>query len=586
MNRLINQNYFKILLLVFLAHGTQASAKAFLSFSPHPARIDLIDRVLLPLEELILSNDIERVFINIPIFFRNTQSEIYDEDGLRALEQSLNDRYYGKVIINRFKPDLGPISKLLPTINILHSQNEYAEDSIVVTIDDDYAYSPRAIRALIAQRVSGQPVMSFGGNSINYWVKQVSAFPKKVEGGKIRSVAERSPVDLIEGWAGVAYRLSDIPPQRAELMSLLATRVSKDCYLSDDLVISYTLGLGNVEKKRLVSNALKQEINIIAELESLKSYIEKEATNLSCNALLKLSLKNNVDKPTIVTDNKKDEFFLVMEKMNKLSISSEDQEKGLKNQLAELKFNGGPAVLNKALCDHIKRQHPNAALLTEVDHIELFKQKISQANEEKRAQFFLEGFPGIQKLTKRLVDKFGKPLILTDFFFDSFIPKDIISDNKLDSVLKDFQLHPDYALNIKGYLISALQDYQRAKERSELKLIWLQKFMQKISQDLSNILGKSDEQGLLAGKISQAFIKEAPNLIEDSSALQNGSGFSSAEKTERQDNPEKARIENSKYGRCLEALLKYTYNEQDQEFLSEEEIRLNLRQIPETSFFD
>lgn len=590
MNRFYNRKNFIILLLIFLVHGFTASAGTYLSFSPHPERIKIIDRVLDPLDELIFSTDITNVFINIPVKFRNNVTELYDEDYLANLKKCLDEKYSGKVIINRFKPDLGPISKLLPAIYAIRSDKGDIEESKVLTIDDDYAYSPKALRHLIAARTTGTSVDSFGGNSMSYWIKKDHKFPNKVA-SKIKAVSERSPVDLIEGWAAVAYRLSDIPPQRAEIMSELATKVSKDCYLSDDLVISFALALGNIKKNRLASNPVKQDIDPIAVIQALKNYIKKDASNLSCNFVLRQSIKDRVKAPTILKD-KENKFFLIVEGVTQLPITFSEEEGSpeieLKKELSALKFIGQPTGLRGALCKHIKDQYSDV-LPSELDAIKKIKQDISIIDDDqKKLEFFRREFPNIEKLTKHLLDKSEKPLNIQSFYYESFLPKDIICDYKLDTFLREFKIEAQYAVEVKNYLMSALQDYAKAKERGDFKnTVTSAKFMRSISENLLRILSGTEESGFLVGTMTQTFMKQAPKLIEDNCALQNGSGYSCEEKSLlNQDNPEKARIENSKYELCLDSLVKIAYSSEKQGFISEAELLAKLREMPTVSFFE
>jgi lipopolysaccharide cholinephosphotransferase len=141
-----------------------------------------------------------------------------------------------KIQILRVKKDLGPITKMLPTIIQTDDKK-----SIIISIDDDVAYPMGMINELIYQKVlkhpnsvitMGQPMPFFDEvtNMNKYWPERKN---------------KRPFVDIVEGWSSVLYSPNLVNTKCMKKLS----NISKQCFLSDDFVISYVLSISN--KKRI-----------------------------------------------------------------------------------------------------------------------------------------------------------------------------------------------------------------------------------------------------------------------------------------------------------------------------------------------
>tara|TARA_B110000977_G_C11084488_1_gene494129 strand:- start:502 stop:2157 length:1656 start_codon:yes stop_codon:yes gene_type:complete len=194
--------------------------KVFLSLTTSPTRVDKIVEML---NDLNLDH-FDKVMINIPLRFGRTNT-------LYTIPKKLQK--YPKVQINRFDVDFGPLSKILPTLQISKNPND-----IIVSIDDDIKHDNNIFPLLIQYCRTRDVVVTGFGKNLSYWAsKKYGNMPRVTP---FEYPATGSYVDLIEGFSGVAYKRKFFPD-----LNLLVTlsKITKDCYLSDDLVISFYLKL-------------------------------------------------------------------------------------------------------------------------------------------------------------------------------------------------------------------------------------------------------------------------------------------------------------------------------------------------------
>jgi lipopolysaccharide cholinephosphotransferase len=140
-----------------------------------------------------------------------------------------------KIQILRVKKDLGPITKMLPTIMKTNDKK-----SIIISIDDDVAYPMGMINEFIYQKVlkhkkyvltMGQPMPFF------YEVTNMNKHWPEIKNKK-------PFVDIVEGWSSVLYSPNIVNTKCMKKLSSL----TKECFLSDDFVISYVLSISNVKR--------------------------------------------------------------------------------------------------------------------------------------------------------------------------------------------------------------------------------------------------------------------------------------------------------------------------------------------------
>lgn len=208
------------------------------SLTTSPTRISKIKNVLDTLD----LDSIDYIIIAIPMKFGRDQSEYIIPEELKN---------FPKVKILRIEKDLGPITKLIPTI-------EYAkyelkdDDAIVITIDDDTAYPKGMIRELTLNVISNENTAASGsGQNIDYWgIYSIFPYTNKDMHNTNHTQSQdlNKYVDVIEGFSGIALKPKYVD---IELMKYLSE--SKSCFVSDDMVISFVLALSGINRLK-VSN--------------------------------------------------------------------------------------------------------------------------------------------------------------------------------------------------------------------------------------------------------------------------------------------------------------------------------------------
>jgi hypothetical protein len=121
-------------------------------------------------------------------------------------------------------------------------------ESIVITIDDDIGYPRGMVTELLRGKLqhSNAAVGAVGQKLANWGISEF-AFPRSSQ--KIPN-----PSDVLEGYAGIAYAAKDVD---TELMRHFAQKdKSSECFVSDDLVISFVLALSHIDRIQVSSRYL------------------------------------------------------------------------------------------------------------------------------------------------------------------------------------------------------------------------------------------------------------------------------------------------------------------------------------------
>ena len=112
--------------------------------------------------------------------------------------------------------------------------------SIMISMDDDIAYPMGMVNEMIYQKVmkyANGVLHTSPGMEIR---KDMDDFSKLWPGKRPRTPF----TDLVEGWSAIAYSPGLTDTKLMEKFS----KLSKSCYLSDDLVISYVLAARGIPK--------------------------------------------------------------------------------------------------------------------------------------------------------------------------------------------------------------------------------------------------------------------------------------------------------------------------------------------------
>ena len=167
------------------------------SLTTSPRRIEHIEPVLDSIMKRTMKPD--KIILNLPYVFKRNNT-IFEKIPSFITSNKM-------IHVNRCE-DIGPITKILPTIQIAKDM-----DSIIISIDDDIIYPDYFIEKLIKKAEQYPHCVITGSGSIEY---------------------RNRLFEIAEGYAGNLYRkkfLIDFPVHEIP-------DYPKACYLGDDLIIS------------------------------------------------------------------------------------------------------------------------------------------------------------------------------------------------------------------------------------------------------------------------------------------------------------------------------------------------------------
>jgi hypothetical protein len=215
----------------------------YISMTTSPGRVSKIHHVLDTLD----LRHVKNIFLNLPLRFSRDQSEY-------PLPMHLLQLYENKVKFLRPPKDLGPITKLLPAIQYAKDQGE--ENAIVIVVDDDTAY-PRGMVSEIIHSLSQHQntVVAASAQDLPFWgIDRGKMPPTPKNQGHACLESESSFCQVVEGFGSIGYPAGTVD---VELMRRLAdSRFSKECFVSDDLVISFSLALSGVDRFKIRNSFL------------------------------------------------------------------------------------------------------------------------------------------------------------------------------------------------------------------------------------------------------------------------------------------------------------------------------------------
>lgn len=214
-----------------------------LSLTTSPNRLSYVPQVL----KQIGRKHFDKIILNIPNKFGRT-GEKYDKSILKKISK------IPKLVVNQIGKDIGPGSKLYPTLD------KTKPGDYIVTIDDDVKYKASHIKAMIDLAIEKDCVVTGWGRPLKWWNRGSKDWPNK---GHILKFSQEKPfefkmyksldnylppsklvdIEMVEGFTGCVYPRKYFPSKT--LLKRMMT-YSKDTYLSDDLVISFYLKIFGV----------------------------------------------------------------------------------------------------------------------------------------------------------------------------------------------------------------------------------------------------------------------------------------------------------------------------------------------------
>ena len=201
----------------------------YISLTTSPVRLKKIGVTL----SIILSIPyIKKIYINIPELYRN--KEPYAQKDINFIQEMSP-----LIQFRRIKNDIGPITKILPTIKSVRDPN-----AIIISVDDDIGYPVSLIIELIYCSIRYPDIIWTGSGFIWEEFEGTEDFDRKK--WPIRK-PRWTQVDVVEGWGAIAYkkRLVNIP-----LLEKL-NKLDLTCKLSDDLTISYAFADKGITMKQV-----------------------------------------------------------------------------------------------------------------------------------------------------------------------------------------------------------------------------------------------------------------------------------------------------------------------------------------------
>lgn len=209
--------------------------KTYISLTSSPERLKNVGLML----SLLDLSKISEIHINLPKHYRNDPKLTYNPDDIRFLER-LDSRI--KVFV--IKKDLGPVTKILPTLMRIKSGS-------VISVDDDIAYPFDMISQLMNAAVKTPNQVTCGGG-FTFGGKGMGKYGEYFESTNWQDMwpaksAKYPFVDILEGYSSVIYNKKLFTKSVIDLI----LELNKSCKLSDDLTISYSLASHGIKIKSL-----------------------------------------------------------------------------------------------------------------------------------------------------------------------------------------------------------------------------------------------------------------------------------------------------------------------------------------------
>lgn len=207
-----------------------AKHPVYISLTSSPSRIKHLPEVL----ESIDQEHVTGIILNIPDTYARTGEQY-------SIPHAVSQ--YPKLHIHRMSEDYGPISKVLPTVEWVMKRDP---EAVVIAIDDDVAYPAGLVNEHLYALIEKQQAVS---------------------AANMRKLPERWAIDkaslagwpdndyhVVQGFASIAYRAKEFPVSK--MLQWLAKEKQtgeKNCFLSDDLVISYGLAYAGVAAHKITT---------------------------------------------------------------------------------------------------------------------------------------------------------------------------------------------------------------------------------------------------------------------------------------------------------------------------------------------
>jgi len=236
--------------------GLRPIERIVVSFSTIPSRVKYVPDVVKRLETQTIKPD--AIYACIPHYSKRMKREYHVDFDARGFEVVRCEDY-------------GPATKLLGCID-----KENDPNTMIITIDDDQEYRPDMIERLVAH-ANVYPNCAIAYRTLSQELSGTVCHP-------FYNVSNPNAY-YVEGFGGVLYRRSFITPQMNEYFK---KNLSKECFLSDDLVISTWLEINGIPRMKLCGSDSRDTIEDINAHNPLNEESRKEVYNMCKREMEKL----------------------------------------------------------------------------------------------------------------------------------------------------------------------------------------------------------------------------------------------------------------------------------------------------------
>lgn len=219
-------------------HAAPRGALVFVTLTSQPSRLLYVPFVLACID----FHAVNEVHINLPIKYKN--QEPYHQGAVSLLE----NLWPSRIKVYRPKFDLGPASKVVPTLERLRHRQQSAA-TVCISIDDDIAYHHSLFGTLARRTLKYGGVWCSWGMRFQEWDGLRAAIPRT---DWPRHTQSATHVDMIEGFSGVAYPVDARTVPMCDHVRRLAA-LCLDCRLSDDFMLSFALNRLKVPTRKVPS---------------------------------------------------------------------------------------------------------------------------------------------------------------------------------------------------------------------------------------------------------------------------------------------------------------------------------------------
>jgi len=219
------------------------SENVYISMTTIPSRIPKLN---ITLDSLLSQNfKPKKIIINIPKISRITQLP-YD------IPQFIKNN--PNILINIVEEDMGPILKLLPSLNIV------GPNDLIITVDDDIIYPNNLVEILVKYYHLYSSIICLSGIHIKLMDNDIKLH---------RDHRNMANVKISEAFAGVIYARSYFKDDFIDYVKGLISNIK--CLKSDDLIISnylYNINKIVINNKELNVKKIKYNSDPIYSLNS------------------------------------------------------------------------------------------------------------------------------------------------------------------------------------------------------------------------------------------------------------------------------------------------------------------------------